>query len=516
MPIPNKTIDFLKGAYGDDVLKIGKIWAHGNYTSNLEIDYNDELNIGITNNYYNCNEFYLFNNQDESYYDIKFNKCTKSVKNNIDKNEIDKINDNLLLNKGIKVKDMINSMYLNYKEPINYNFDIKYIEKKYIQSCSSLIIKDITKDLYGTLCIDNIPSPHNNAINKFNNCLINTIDNKYIMLYRVFWKGNYTKSNNQLDNINSIWNNNPYINNTDWNFIVNTIAMSELTIDDNYNINIISDNISNKYIALEDPRIHKFDNKYFITTQGVNNNNFNENDCNKDTCIILSNYHFDNTLKTLNLENEIVCPSISGRVEKNWMMYDYNQNLYFLYDLNKEKIIKYNNNLCILKQGKDNELYTISKNNNNGIVFSGGTNSIIYNNDNELRIGLGHAKITYKYIENNKDKFPKYLYEKKYNYHFNLVYTMFFFIFEAKTGKITKITNIFIPTSKNSDICHHPYNIVFPMSIIEKNNNYIISYGEGDIKCKIMIISIKDVNDMMIDIKEYQNKIEFKYLLNNI
>ena len=127
MPIPNKTIDFLKGAYGDDVLKIGKIWAHGNYTSNLEIDYNDELNIGITNNYYNCNEFYLFNNQDESYYDIKFNKCTKSVKNNIDKNEIDKINDNLLLNKGIKVKDMINSMYLNYKEPINYNFDIKYI-----------------------------------------------------------------------------------------------------------------------------------------------------------------------------------------------------------------------------------------------------------------------------------------------------------------------------------------------------------------------------------------------------
>ena len=490
--------EIIKSAYGDKALTVGRIWGHAGFSSEMTVDFNKRHIMEMHDNYYNSISYYSFYS-DPTITQIGFIDCSASTtydENTITTNLIAN-SSSVILAKGIRVNDLLLEIYKNKSSVI-------YPEKVEIQNSKLILgfkVVDITNQLSGSICINNIPSPQGKAIHKFNNAIVPTgKPNEYKMLYRAFWKGNYDTASNDIKNINSLWNRNPLVNDTDWNFIFNTLGQCDLTIDDAFNVSVSNDKICEKYVALEDPRIFKDSKgKVHVTTQGQVWSNFygvnGPNNCKENICVTLSKHIYDIENNKLITDLEILCPDKSQNIEKNWMMYEYENNLYFYYDLNNQKTIKYGEHECELISLNPNRLDDIHK--KSGIMFSGGTPAIPFNKDGrDLRIACGHAKANNNYIKSHIDQ-TKISNFDNYFQHFQLTYWMFFVTFDPKTAEVVHISDLFIPTSPDIHNSHMPYLLVFPMSLIEINNEYIISYGEGDVKCKLMKIPINDAVSML-------------------
>lgn len=141
------------------------------------------------------------------------------------------------------------------------------------------------------------------------------------------------------------------------------------------------------------------------------------------------------------------------------------------------------------------------------IRFSGGSQSIKYNN--KEYISIGHIVITFtKQIGSGVSQKVLKKYQSKDKQRQVKYYYMFFYTFDInKPFNILRISQPFQPyTSEN-------YGIFFPTGILKKDKYIYISYGESDNYVKIMKLSIKDVNRMLkkienITIDNY-NFIEF-------
>ena len=87
------------------------------------------------------------------------------------------------------------------------------------------------------------------------------------------------------------------------------------------------------------------------------------------------------------------------------------------------------------------------------------------------------------------------------------LYFMFFYLFDEK-GRILSISNIFLPEYTN-----RPFALCFAMSVIEDGEYYIVSYGEGDARCRLIRLDKKRVIRMLQSINTVtSSSLRFGYL----
>lgn len=237
----------------------------------------------------------------------------------------------------------------------------------------------------------------------------------------------------------------------------------------------------------------------------------------------------------------VICPEISNRLEKNWSFWNYNDEIFFSYGIYKnhdvyQVEIEFNNTLsCKLPskylKTKFNETTSCFEKlrdqctynyvdeygnltNKSLIHVSVTTPSINYISD-YIYIGVGHIKYEYsKTIPVNSSNLCNKLYQftkslefsSKKNAHPFYIYLMFIYTFNAKTGKILKISDMFIPYNE-SMLC-------FPSGITKTNNNeFLISYGVSDASCYYLKATREDIDNILhnaSDSKCFEN-IKFLY-----
>lgn len=112
----------------------------------------------------------------------------------------------------------------------------------------------------------------------------------------------------------------------------------------------------------------------------------------------------------------------------------------------------------------------------------------------ENYIAMGHMK-----IHNTNEvlhDFMQHVRQDKIYKHGRYIYFMFVYEFAADYT-ITRISNCFIPT--DSTHCHEPYLLVFPMGLTygRNENEILISYGEGDVRCKLLSMTTGDMENIL-------------------
>ena len=322
------------------------------------------------------------------------------------------------------------------------------------------------------------------------------------MPYRSYWKGNYGYKINDKNDENSQWCNRPILNfngkNEDWLYIINCLSYAFIEIE-NDKIKVLSDAPFDIFKQLEDPRIFKFKDEIYLYLQGLKQDTISFNskviNCKKDVCVTPSLYKVKINNLSIDLEpiQLNLCHDISKRIEKNWTPYEYNNDLFFIYDLTEEKVFKFATDSCdIYKPGKPDTLVKklISKVGKPSFKLSGGTPLVeMTNPDYGPYLGVGHIKMK---ISEFKELFPTFQeIEPKFLMHHSLVYFMFFYTYDHTNTKVTKISKMFICHSGNEGI--EPYLLQFPCGIEYINGDILVSYGEGDDRCKLLKIKLDDI-----------------------
>jgi tRNA threonylcarbamoyladenosine modification (KEOPS) complex Cgi121 subunit len=115
-------------------------------------------------------------------------------------------------------------------------------------------------------------------------------------------------------------------------------------------------------------------------------------------------------------------------------------------------------------------------------------------------ISCGHVKFLYKQIK--KEPFSTFLSNFKFINinsegniypHGKYIYFAFFFEFD-KEYNITRLSNLFIPSIVS---CHIPYLLVMPTGFTRVGENICMSYGEGDKKCKLLILTNDEMEQVL-------------------
>ncbi|HSW77026.1 MAG TPA: hypothetical protein VLG50_08260 [Candidatus Saccharimonadales bacterium] len=191
--------------------------------------------------------------------------------------------------------------------------------------------------------------------------------------------------------------------------------------------------------------------------------------------------------------------------EKNWSMYEYNEQMYISQWLYPHHIVlvKSKENKCIKLKSKNVTVFQhIMNYYNKSVLFSLSTPAIPYYN---LMMGVGHVKIVgdivppyttaYRFVQNDYLKHPVS----------NMSYLMFFYVFDPITLDIVRISPGFYPPN----ITH---GVVFASGLTKHDNDYIISYGEGDAKMKFLFINNYAIDRLLSPVKYYDHGYEFIYL----
>lgn len=127
------------------------------------------------------------------------------------------------------------------------------------------------------------------------------------------------------------------------------------------------------------------------------------------------------------------------------------------------------------------------------IYFSLSTPAVLFRRESISQfIMVGHCKLPINIFTKYVDL--SLIYKK----NMNTVYTMFIVVFDNNYN-ILKSSPLFIPTSINN--IHNPFLLTFPTGIYYDNedgngNDLIISYGEGDCKCKILHLTSSDLDQL--------------------
>lgn len=137
------------------------------------------------------------------------------------------------------------------------------------------------------------------------------------------------------------------------------------------------------------------------------------------------------------------------------------------------------------KYGKENVLISLA------------TPSISYRG--QKRLACGHAKIFYRRIVPCFD-FLTHMDTKEIKPHGKYIYFAFFYEFQNET--ITRISPLFIPTINQS---HLPYLLFMPIGLTRfpganttnTSNNIILSAGEGDVRCKLLVLREDEVEKLL-------------------
>lgn len=358
-----------------------------------------------------------------------------------------------------------------------------------------MYIYDITE----TLNFDN-----NKLYYKFNNGISHFKDDIYLMTYRLIYnEKNYHPWKLWFDYTPSLFNKSREILSEDYEIDLNFIIKdNELPIYDSTGLIIMKIINPSKYKIIynipflfrnhwnHDTRIININNRIFLTY-----NSFIKKE--RLSCaMIQSEIKIDLENKNIKVLNEKFMNDllVSNIIEKNWILledcieYSINGTHQIIKD--NKFIIKPIETIMKLKQKYNNQIY-----------FS--LSTPIINN-----IGIGHCKINYKHEYNDDDKFNNFK-EKHFKnkiLHGHLLYFFFFYKFDENYN-ITHMSNALMPYDKH-------YLLAFPIGFTKyKHDIFIISYGEGDAKCKLMYLHINEIMDKLQDINHL--KFDFEIYNNN-
>lgn len=197
-----------------------------------------------------------------------------------------------------------------------------------------------------------------------------------------------------------------------------------------------------------------------------------------------------------------LCPEKSNRVEKNWSFWFYNNKLNLSYGLEN------GHEIFDLNLYPDKTIGCSGITATKGIVFFDKFKKY-YGNKIHISvttpaipfhgaeyIGVGHIK--YKY----RDTFRKYtklsnftskMISENKKFHPIYVYLMFFYTFNPQNGDVTNISAMFLPKSD--------YVLCFPSGITKtENDNFLISYGDSDVKCRFFRTTTDQILDSITNI----------------
>jgi len=355
-------------------------------------------------------------------------------------------------------------------------------------------------------------------------------DNMYLCCYRNFIR--YETVNNKNYNFNPLLDpNHPWLGGEKAFTFWNTVDGSDGTgffimeYNDSQILNVKSLNDGNSiyeaiyndktkdfvinktnYVKLNavDSRLVHLQNDYFLLTYNkyIKNRNLKlKNITCEDGCFIIAAriLKLENNGNLILYKENILCPNISNKIEKNWSFWTYSPGkLFFSYGISSKHNI-YAASIfpetgdvgCfpipivenIGYYGELEKFYNSFFEEKNFLFISVSTPSIL--NNNGKLIGVGHVK--YKNNANMIQKTKGTPLEKFYNQTRNFKrhpvydYLMFIYEFDKETAAITRITDMFLP--KNTD-----YILSFPSGLSYNSNNTIISYGDHDSLCKLLVI----------------------------
>jgi len=201
-----------------------------------------------------------------------------------------------------------------------------------------------------------------------------------------------------------------------------------------------------------------------------------------------------------NWSGEPMCPKLQDQ-DKNWSSFIKNKNIHASIWLTPKHTVVIEKYCRIIKEPNINIFYTSELFYNNTLFFRLGTPAIKFNN-NEM-IAVGHIMFLGDFVPMNSKAYSFYKENTLPKHPDNLMYMMFIYTFDINTFEILRISPAFYPPKVT-------HSIVFPVGITYHDNDYIISYGEGDIKMKLLFMKLETIEDLL----RYQgdNEYEFIYL----
>ena len=125
-------------------------------------------------------------------------------------------------------------------------------------------------------------------------------------------------------------------------------------------------------------------------------------------------------------------------------------------------------------------------------IYSSSSTPVIKYGDKWL--GCAHIKVKYKNI--NKIMPFKYFFtqaNKNIKHHGKYIYFAAFYEFDDNMN-ITRVSNPFIPTYFSD---HLPYLLCMPTGLMHFNKKIMLSYGEGDCKCKMIVLRLDEVEQLL-------------------
>ena len=250
-------------------------------------------------------------------------------------------------------------------------------------------------------------------------------------------------------------------------------------------------------------------NKYGLAGGYVN--------CAQDKCSLITRYVLqikvrEKKITLFSSEARTLCNNLSRPTEKNWSAWEFNNMLNFSYSLTPQhytldvsdptyvtgywpiELTRSESGYttldtpiaCDLNYSKSLNIFThIEMVHKGAVVFSLSTPALPFTND--LYIGVGHVKIIGDHLNEAEDLPAVTFYHQnssmiRHPAH-NTFYLMYFYTFNPSTLDIVKVSYSFLPPNVE-------YGVVFPCGLtLFSSDTYLISYGEADMKMKILAIT---------------------------
>ena len=253
-------------------------------------------------------------------------------------------------------------------------------------------------------------------------------------------------------------------------------------------------------------RSHGFDRyKYDLPT-------INCSDCGSIFAKVLNITYRNNiySITNANEEGQLLCDNL-GADDKNWSVFNVDNKIYLSYWLSPKHTVfipEDSWNMCSAILEKNiNIFYRIEKYYQSHVKFSLSTPAIMFD-DRMLGVkgrmlGVGHVKIICDNITPGTPAHTFYLNNKDISTHpyRKTLYMMFFYTFNIDTFDILHVSTAFFPpTTQNG--------VVYPVGLEYFDDQYIISYGEGDSQMKFLFILPETIKEMLIA----ENMIPISYI----
>lgn len=229
--------------------------------------------------------------------------------------------------------------------------------------------------------------------------------------------------------------------------------------------------------------------------------------CNLITKCRLRLIKTDDKFTLLKGKLEPLCANLSQKTEKNWSLWSYNSKVYISYLISPGNIIfteDYDNERSLsektfiircnaMAEPQSNIFSDITKYYQGNVIFSLSTSALPF--DENSYLSVGHAKIIWTSLDKNINTLASRFIKENLHmrHHPNMFYLMFFYTFDPITFTTLKISHAFWPPDTQ-------YGVVFPSGLtMFDNDTFLISYGEGDLKMKCMLISKTEINSMLFN-----------------